>query len=406
MTARLSADEQRLIDHIARRRDQLVDDLRRHVALPTGRNNTPALDEARGLFTSRLAALGALVSAVPGAPRPDWLDEAPDPAPGAVPPTAVCSRLSVAGAGCRILLAGHLDTVHDPAGDFRELTVAADGRRATGPGCADMKGGLVIAVAALESLEACGVRPAFGFVLNSDEETGSFHSDHTLRAEALAYDVGLIMEPALPDGSLVIQRPGSAQFRLDARGTPAHVGRDFTSGRSAIQALAHAITAANALADPARGRIASVGVVTGGIATNVVPPAASAWGNFRYPAEPDGREIDAALHALAFAQPGLCLAVRTVLNRPAKPRMPATDLLAATAQAAARDLGQPLPLGVTGGVCDGNNLQAAGLPTIDTLGVRGGGLHTPQEWIDLDSLVERCQLLALLIARLTRQGLR
>jgi glutamate carboxypeptidase len=60
-----------------------------------------------------------------------------------------------------------------------------------------------------------------------------------------------------------------------------------------------------------------------------------------------------------------------------------------------------MPLGKTGGVCDGNNFQAEGLPTIDTLGVRGGGLHTPQEWIDLPSLVERCQLLTLLISRLS-----
>ena len=86
-------------------------------------------------------------------------------------------------------------------------------------------------------------------------------------------------------------------------------------------------------------------------------------------------------------------------NRPAKPLIPATQRLADLARAAAEDLGQKLPFGSPGGVCDGNNLQAAGLPTIDTLGVRGGALHTLQEWIDLSSLVERCQMLAVVVMR-------
>src|SRR5207237_3461241 len=92
--------------------------------------------------------------------------------------------------------------------------------------------------------------------------------------------------------------------------------------------------------------------------------------------------------------------VRQSYNRPAKPLIPATECLALLARSAAEDLGQRLPFGKTGGACDGNILQDEGLPTIDTLGVRGGGLHTPQEWIDIPSLVERCQLLAVLISRL------
>jgi glutamate carboxypeptidase len=102
--------------------------------------------------------------------------------------------------------------------------------------------------------------------------------------------------------------------------------------------------------------------------------------------------------------PGASLALSSTLNRPAKPGTPKVMALAGLARAAAEDLGQRLPFSKTGGVCEGNNLQDAGLPTIDTLGVRGGGLHTPTEWIELASLVERCQLLAILIARLCRNG--
>jgi glutamate carboxypeptidase len=76
------------------------------------------------------------------------------------------------------------------------------------------------------------------------------------------------------------------------------------------------------------------------------------------------------------------------------------ERLAAIARGASEDLGRALPFGRTGGVCDGNNLQAAGLPTIDTLGVRGGNLHREDEWVDLDGLVDRAQLAALAALRI------
>jgi glutamate carboxypeptidase len=133
----------------------------------------------------------------------------------------------------------------------------------------------------------------------------------------------------------------------------------------------------------------------------VVPDRARAWGNVRFTNAEVGEDLGRALQAMATPDGDLPrIEVRRSFNRPAKPLTPATEALALRARGVAEDLGQKLPFGRTGGVCDGNNLQAAGLPTIDTLGVRGGGLHTPQEWIELASLVERCQLLAVLIMRL------
>lgn len=394
----LSDAERRLGEIIQRRDAALRADLAALVAIPTGRNHKAGLDEARGLLTSRLSRLGARVELVPGDPKEPWLYGSDDRS--SIPPTAVCRR---DGAGAaRVLLSGHLDTVHDPAGPFQRLSVAADGRTALGPGCSDMKGGLLIAVAALEALEETGVRGPWGFILNSDEETGSYHSDAALRREAAAYDAGIALEPALPDGSLVVERPGSGQFFIEARGKAAHVGRDFASGVSAITALAGAVIHINAMADPARGRITNVGVIEGGAATNIVPDLARAWGNVRFATPDAASDLATGLDALVSPQrPGAAaLAVHRSFNRPAKPLTPGVQRLADAARAAAQDLGQHLPFGRTGGVCDGNNLQAAGLPTIDTLGVRGGGLHTPEEWIDLSSLVERCQLLAVLVSRL------
>ena len=385
---------------IERRADALLDDLRRHVALPTGGGNAAALDETRGLLCARLEALGATTELVPGEPRPGWLELDDNDGERSIPPTAVCRRTGGRG-GPKIMIAGHLDTVHDPAGPFRELSVRPDGATATGPGCVDMKGGLVIAVCALEALETVGVDAAWTFTLNSDEETGTYHSGACLRTVAAEHDWGLALEPALPGGELAIERVGSGQFMIECLGRSAHVGRAFTEGVSAVNALAERILEVARMPDPDRGRVLNIGPLKGNAAPNAVPDRARAWGNARFPDQRASDEIAAMLDALATdadAMPRTI--VRRSFNRPAKPETESVRALAMAARGVAEGLGQSLPFARTGGVCDGNVMQAAGLTTIDTLGVRGGGLHTPDEWIELASLVERCQLLAVLVGRL------
>jgi glutamate carboxypeptidase len=400
----LAPPESKLAELIASRRERLLGDLRLHVSIPTGGGNTDALDRTRSLFADRLRALGAAIELVPGATKPDWLHGVK---PGGTPPPTLVARRSSRGpVAAPVLLVGHLDTVHEPAGPFHELAISPDGKTATGPGCVDMKGGLVIAIAALEALHESGIDADWTVILNSDEETGSYHSEPVLSREAKRTSerrgVGLVVEPALPDGSLAIERLGSGQFALSAHGRAAHVGRDFEKGVSAVTALAERLVAISRIPDPARGMIANIGPVEGGHATNVVPDHARAWGNVRFPTKPIADELEAALLGLATVGDRLpTVEVKTSFNRPAKPATPEVMKLAERARAAAEDLGQKLPFAKTGGVCDGNILQDAGLPTIDTLGVRGGGLHTPQEWIELASLVERCQLMAVLIARLS-----
>ena len=263
-----------------------------------------------------------------------------------------------------------------------------------------MKGGLVIVLAALEAIEEAGIGASWTLVLNSDEETGSYHSERALRDAAAGHDVGLVVEPALPDGSLVTERLGSGQFRVRAFGREAHVGRDFGAGVSAVTALAQRLVAIAALPDPERGVICNVGPVEGGSATNVVPDRASAWGNVRFETKAQADALEASIRRLGTSGDAMPrVEVLTSFNRPAKPLTPGTERLAFLARGAAEALGQRLGFGKTGGVCDGNILQDAGLATIDTLGVRGGGLHTSGEWIELASLVERCALLALVILR-------
>lgn len=393
---------ERLLADIASRAGVMLRELAAHVAIPTGHNHTPGLDEYRGLLVARLRALGAVCEEVPGDPRPGWIT--PD-AEGAspehrIPPTAVCRRPGLTGP--RLLLSGHLDTVFTPSDPFNKLSIAPDGKAATGPGVVDMKGGILIALHALEALASCGVTPSWTFILNSDEETGSYHSRAALEAEAKKHHFGIAFEPALPGGAMAIERKGSGQFMIEVHGRSAHAGRDFEKGVSAVYALARILTKLEAMSDLPRGTTVNVGPIDGANATNIVPERARAWGNVRFTDEAAAAELERKLDALATTPDALPrVVVHRGFNRPAKPKTPATEQLALTAREVAESLGQTLPFASTGGVCDGNILQAVGLPTIDSMGVRGGGLHTPQEWIEVPSLVERCQLLAVLFANLS-----
>lgn len=383
---------------VAARDADMRADLAAHVAIPTGHNHAPGLDAYRDIVARRLTALGARTELVPGLPRPEWIT--PGPPMGNPPPTLIARRI-IPGKPA-LLLSGHLDTVFHPNGPFKAMVTDERKRTAIGPGVVDMKGGVLIAMVALESLRDAGIEVSWTFVLSSDEETGSFCSLPTLESLARDHDFGLVVEPALEGGGLAIARKGSAQFAVEATGKSAHAGRDFDKGVSAVYALAHTLTSLQTLSDPEQGITVNVGPLEGGVATNIVPDRARAWGNIRYPDDKCHRDLNRELTLMerSGADPPT-VKIHRVFNRPAKPLTPAVKAMAEAYRTLATGLGQEVTFAATGGVCDGNILQSAGLPTLDSLGVRGGGLHTHAEWIDLASLVERSQLLASFMARLT-----
>lgn len=398
------------------------------VAIPTGWGDAAGLESARDWCIVRAEALGASVTRIPGEPRPDWLREGQQPgaprdrgdvivlrggprkgsgsasgAGGGAGGGGAAGSGAAHGAGLRVLVACHIDTVHDPRGDFRELGPDRGGQRC-GPGAVDMKGGVVAAIAALEAVQAIGIPLRWTLALNADEEVGSFASMRALRALAAEHDVGLVTEPPMADGAFVVARPGAAQFRIDAFGRAAHAGRDFAAGISAVGMLAGAVTSALAISDVAAGRTVNIGPLEGGEATNIVPDRASAWGAMRYRSRSDGEHMDQALMSIARGGEGDVprVSVRIAHNRPPKDATPAVLGLADMAIACARDLGISVGAGTgsTGGVSDANVLQDAGLPCLDGLGVRGGNMHRSDEYIVIGSLTERASLLALLMARL------
>ena len=298
----------------------------------------------------------------------------------------------------RLLLCTHLDTVH---AHWQGATWSETGSRVVGPGVADMKGGVLVVLLALRALRQAGIRDlSWTVVATTDEETGSWASRDALASLAPGHAAAFIPEPAMADGSIVVQRPGSARVSIEAFGRAAHAGRDAAQGISAVTALCEAVAAAARLADPPR-RIVNMAILRGGEATNIIPDRASAVGNIRWQTEADGEALMAGLSALGRGGPNDLphVVIDLQVNRPVKERTEAVESLVRCMQDAAAVLGLRVGAGFTGGVSDGNIIQAAGVPTLDGMGVRGGNLHRHDEFAELDSLGERAALLALTMLR-------
>lgn len=402
MSDALSAIEREIAAKLVARASAMERDLTEFVAIPTCSGHEEGLVRFRAIMRARLVALGAEISEIAGDPKPAWIVQ-PGQRADAAPPVAL-RAIARGGSGRSVLITGHLDTVHDPFGAFQTLARTMQSR-AEGPGAIDMKGGLVCMLHALEVLAELGVKPAWTVLLNSDEETGSLHSQRAIRAEARACaaagGIGLAMEPSLPDGSLVLERLGSCTFRIECEGRAVHAGRDFANGVSAVNALAAKILDAAKLVDLDAGTVVNIGPLEGGKATNIVADRARGWGNARFKDAAREDALKRGLFALATADDAPLPRTRLEYesNRPAKPEIPAVRALAEQARAIGEALGEKVGFGKSGGVSDGNLMQAEGLPTIDTMGPRGGNLHRTDEYIELDSMAPRAAMLAILLAR-------
>ena len=211
----------------------------------------------------------------------------------------------------------------------------------------------------------------------------------------------LVLEPPLADGSLKTARKGVGRFRLEVEGKAAHAGVAPQQGRSAIVELAHQILRMQDLQDLDAGTTLNVGVIQGGTTTNVVPAEASADIDVRATTLAEAERMERALlGARAGHADGIRLTISGGFNRPPMERSPAIAALFEQARRIARTLGLELTEGSTGGGSDGNFTAAIGVPTLDGLGVRGGGAHADDEHILIDSLPERAALLAALLLEL------
>ncbi|TPG17679.1 hydrolase [Sphingomonas koreensis] len=306
----------------------------------------------------------------------------------------------------QMLFTGHMDTVYPVDHPFQQLTFLDD-NTLNGPGVADMKGGLALLLAALQAVETTPLAGRIGYevVINSDEETGSFSSAKLLAEAARTKIAALTYEPALPDGTLAGARGGTGNFSIVVRGKSAHAGRNPDDGRNAIVAAAEIalrLTEAKSptlSVNPAR--------IDGGGPNNVVPDRAVLRVNFR-PQSLDEiarakAHIDAVTRDVAAARE-VEVSVHGGFNRPPKPIDPGAAKLFDLVKHAGADLGLEIGWRATGGVCDGNNIAAAGVPVVDTMGARGGAIHSSDEFLLVDSLAERAALSTLTILRIAEKG--
>jgi glutamate carboxypeptidase len=300
----------------------------------------------------------------------------------------------------RVLLTGHMDTVFAADHVFQHCDWM-DERTLRGPGTADMKGGIALMLAALRAFEE--ERPTLGYdvLINSDEETGSLSSAALIRDLAKDKIAALTYEPSLPGGIMARARPGSGNFAAIITGRSAHAGRNPEEGRNAIVAASDLALRLTQAAHPALA--INPARIDGGGPDNMVPALAILRFNMRPRAEEDAVEaarLIASITAEVSRAHDVAIRMHGGFTRPPKPVSNASERLFALVAKAAADLGEALDWTDTGGVCDGNNIAACGVPVIDTMGACGGNIHSPQEFLQVDTLVPRARLTALVLHRL------
>lgn len=382
----------------------MLGDVGRWAAVNSGSRNLDGLKTMGALLADAFAALPGDVSLNTPEPveivRPDGTRAAQDHG----------YHLSVTvrpEAKARLLLTGHMDTVFGADSPFQSLSWRETGVL-NGPGVADMKGGIALMLAALEAVEASPLADRIGYdvIINSDEEVGSPSSAPLIARLARGKLAALTYEPALPDGTLAGARRGSGNFSLIVTGKSTHAGRNPEEGRNALVAAADlalrlkALTSSTLSVNPAK--------IDGGGPNNIVPDHAVLRVNLRPATPADEAAASVAIDRIiaeVAAEHDVAIHRHGSFGRPPKPIDAGAGRLFELVKQAGADLGLTIGWRDTGGVCDGNNIAACGIPVVDTMGARGGAIHSSDEYLIVDSLAERAALSAVTILRLAEKGL-
>ncbi|MCJ2119715.1 M20/M25/M40 family metallo-hydrolase [Methylobacterium sp. J-001] len=369
--------------------EAILTTLRPWVECESPTHDASAVNRMMGLAARDLAVAGAAVEIIPG--RMGLSD-------------CVRARFSHRHRDTPgILVLGHLDTVH-PVGTLASLPWRIEGNRAYGPGILDMKGGNVIALAAMRALVASGIETPLPvtFLFTGDEEVGSPATRDLIEAEAARHAFVLVPEPGQSDNGVVTGRYAIARFDLEAVGRPSHAGASPHEGRSAIRAMARMILAIDGMSDA--DCTFSTGIVSGGQWVNCVPTLCrgQALSMAKRQADLD-RGVERML-ALSGDQDGVRFSVARGVTRPVWEPDAGCMALYDQARSLSEALGQPLPHRSAGGGSDGNFTGANGIPTLDGLGPLGQGYHTLDEHVLIETLPQRARLFAALLANLGTAG--
>lgn len=320
------------------------------------------------------------------------------PVEGAGP--IVTGRSPAAAAGERpVMLLGHVDTVW-PVGTLAARPIRIEGDRFYGPGCYDMKAGLVVALGAAGLLHEAGALPPVTLFFTPLEEVDGSPYRERMEREMRASRAVLDFEPAWPGGAVKTARKGSGSYVLTAHGKASHAGADLSKGANAILEIARQIEQLSALTDTAGGTSCNVGVVHGGLRSNVVPDRCQVELDVRFVRQEDGERLDAAVRDRRPTVPGVRLELEGGLHYPPLERTPQVLEVYEAARAVAAEMGFELAEVSTGGASEVSFAGALGLPALDGLGADGDGAHALDEHVLLSSLPGRVALTAGLLQRL------
>lgn len=360
------------------------------VNIDSGSWDADGVNAVQNIFASAFTDMGFAVSRTPGAGRGDQL-----------------TARKTFGTGPKVLILGHADTVW-PRGTVAQWPFAREGNQLFGPGIADMKSNVVMAIHALQLLQE-GVGGAdvskigsVTFLVVPDEEIGSPQSKEWITAEGQACDICLTLEPARPGGGTVVGRGAVGAAYIHATGVTAHAGSNRQGGASAIAALAPLVAKIEALGSIDAGNYATVGVLRGGDAKQVVAGHCEAHLDLRAASQEAAEALWADIERLvteAEIDPRTSLRMSGGFMRPCFPRLAGMDALYTMAAGFAAELGHPIQPTVSRGGSDGSFVAALGKPTLDGLGVIGHDICSRREWAELDSLAPRGAILAGLIAK-------
>jgi glutamate carboxypeptidase len=326
-----------------------------------------------------------------------------------------CIRATVAGGDAlsggnrkqKIVMMGHRDTVF-PKGEPQRRPFKVENGIATGPGVADMKAGLVMNMFVLAAFQKFGGAPGplLG-LFTGDEEIGSPEGREVIEATAREARVVFNSEPGRPNGGVVTGRKGGVFSILDIEGKAAHSGGNFEAGISAIGELAAKVTAIHALTDLKRGITLNVGLVSGGQSVNTVAPWAQGQIDLRYVAPADREEVMGKIHAIVERSfvPGARAKLTIRGEFLPLTQTPAAAKLYEMYKAAAGESGLAITPEFSGGCADSGFTAAMGAPTICAVGPVGGKAHSPEEYLEVASMVPRAQAAARAILRLEKVGL-
>jgi glutamate carboxypeptidase len=397
---RILAPDQIVLDHVAARETAIIGRAVAWANVSSGSRNANGLAHVLALLEAEARHLPADVVRIPTQGSSSIGDD------GSVRTEAHADALRITArpeAPIQVVLTGHYDTVFPAESPFQTVCTRPDGAL-NGPGIADMKGGISVLLAALEAFETHPDRERLGWtvLLSPDEEIGSPASASLLAELGARGHVGMTYEPALSDGTLAGERKGSGNYHLIVTGKAAHAGRAFHEGANAVAGAAMIAARLHALNGQREGVTVNVAKISGGGALNVVADNAVVRFNVRVPDAQSSAWIAETVRQIATAPPfpGLTLDLHGGMTRAPKPMDASQTALFEAVRETGALLGQPIAWKPSGGVCEGNNLHAAGLPNIDTLGVLGGDIHSDQEFAWPASFVERAQLSALILCKI------